>query len=281
MNIVHGGRMDFTERHNPRGGTFHYKRLVEGRSGTQGNFGLMLSRTFDNFVSPRHRHNFEQIRFQIEGVCDFGRDGEMLPGTMGYFPEGAFYGPQSAGGPALVLVLQFGGPSGSGYMSEDDLQRSVAELATKGAFREGVFYRAESEEGRPRQDAYEAAWENHNGRKLDYPEPLYPAPMLIQHTKATATDSLDGVHVREYGAFEGGTAARVLRLESGAATDIAGPAVLFILAGSGVIGDTPIEAQASVHIEAGETVSMHSHAPIEVLAMQLPSLPEKNAIPAA
>jgi len=272
MRIVHGGMMEFAERNNPRGGTFHYKRLVEGSSGTPGNFGLMLSRTYENFVSPRHRHNFEQFRYQIEGVCEFGRDGNMVPGTLGYFPEGAFYGPQSATGPALVLVLQFGGPSGSGYMSEDDLQRSVAQLCQQGEFREGVFYRTAGIEGRARQDAYEAAWENHNGRTMHYPEPLTPSPVLVAEAACDWQDDAPGVRVGCFGAFKGGAAASLVQLDAGAVRQIQGPAVLFVVSGSGTIASETIAAQASIEIEAGQTADLRADSLLAVLLMQLPRI---------
>jgi hypothetical protein len=269
MKIVHGGRMEFTERNNPRGGTFHFKRLVEGVPGTPGNFGLMLSRTYDNFVSPRHRHNFEQIRFQIEGVCAFGRDGDMLPGTVGYFPEGVFYGPQSAAGEALVLVLQFGGPSGSGYMSEDELQQSVAELSQVGEFRAGVFYRSQGE-GRARQDAYEAAWENRNKRPMTYPPGLYPAPVLTQDAAVDWQETDAGLWRKNFGRFNGGTAISMVKLAAGAELEMTGACVLFVSAGAGRIGAEAIEQQASIFLSAGERLALGTDAGIEVLVMQLP-----------
>jgi len=279
MNIVHGGRMEFSERNNPRGGTFHFKRLVEGTPGTAGNFGLMLSRTFDNFVSPRHRHNFEQIRFQLEGVCSFGRDGDMVPGTVGYFPEGVFYGPQSAEGEALVLVLQFGGPSGAGYMSEDELQTSVAELSQVGEFRAGVFYRT-SGEGRPRQDAYEAAWENRNKRPTTYPAGLYPSPILTQAETLPWQSETPAISVKSFGEFKGGTAVSVLKLESGATTVVTGPSVLFVVSGTGRVADQPIGAQASIHVFPGETLPLATNTGIELLRMQLPDIATEAAMAA-
>ncbi|HWK44251.1 MAG TPA: hypothetical protein VNT30_06010 [Stellaceae bacterium] len=276
MNIVHGGRMAFTERNNPRGGTFHYKRLVEGISGTPGNFGLMLSRTYDNFDSPRHHHNFEQIRFQLEGTCSFGRDGDMVPGTIGYFPEGAFYGPQSAEGAALVLVLQFGGPSGSGYMSEDDLQRSVAELSKVGEFRAGVFHRSTGE-GRKRQDAYEAAWENLNDRPLVYPKPLYPAPVLARDDTVAWQDTAAGLRTKPFGRFHGGTTVSVLTLAAGASHAVSGACILFVISGEGRIGDEPVEAHASLHLEAGETAALSAGAGLEVLVIELPRIEARAA----
>jgi hypothetical protein len=48
-----------------RGGTFHYRNLMEGTPGTIDNFQLSMGRNDKDFVSPRHRHNFEQFRFPV------------------------------------------------------------------------------------------------------------------------------------------------------------------------------------------------------------------------
>ena len=271
MKFVHGGRLDFATRNNPRGGVFHYKRLVEGTSGSPGNFGLMLSRTYEDFLSPRHRHNFEQVRFQIEGVCSFGRDGEMSPATMGYFPEGVYYGPQSADAAALVLVLQFGGPSGAGYMSEDDLQASVAQLSRVGSFRDGVFHRSVGE-GRRNQDAYEAAWENFNRRRLEYPPALYAAPTLVADSARDWEPLGPGVDHKFFGGFEGGTEISRLRLGAGARHEIAGAAVLFVLSGSGSIDAEPIAVESSAHLADDEAGTLVAGEGIDLLMVRLPSI---------
>lgn len=277
MRFVHGGRREFAVRNNPRGGEFHYKRLIEGVSGTPGNFGLMLSRTFDDFVSPRHRHNFEQVRFQIEGVCDFGRDGQMVPGTMGYFPEGVYYGPQSAAAAALVLVLQFGGPSGAGYMSEDDLQASVAQLSASGSFAGGVFHRS-SGDGRRNQDAYEAAWENFNGRRLEYPPALYQAPTLVADDAVGWQAAGPGVGRKSLGRFEGGTEISRLRLDGGARSEIAGEMVACVLSGDGAVGAEAIAAESSLYLGKDEAAALRAGAGLDLLLIGLPTIGARGEV---
>ena len=63
----------------------------------------------------------------------------MTPGTIGYFPEGTPYGPQSSSVSSLTLVLQFGGASGNGYMTLEQLEAGTAELKTHGTFERGCF----------------------------------------------------------------------------------------------------------------------------------------------
>src|SRR5262252_9483264 len=120
MRIVHGDQVEEKIRiHQHRQGMFRHRTVAAGEPGTPGNFILELVRTTDDFFSPRHKHNFDQFRYQLEGEFDFDRNGKMTPGTIGYFPEGTPYGPQSSSVSSLTLVLQFGGASGNGYMTQE------------------------------------------------------------------------------------------------------------------------------------------------------------------
>ena len=65
----------------------------------------------------------------------FSQDGSaMKPGSVAYFPEGTYYGPQSCPTGSETLVLQFGGASLSGYISAEEHERASAELAEHGTF---------------------------------------------------------------------------------------------------------------------------------------------------
>ena len=97
MRIVHGDQVPEKIRiHQHRQGVFRHRTVAAGEPGTPGNFILEMVRTTDDFFSPRHKHNFDQFRYQLEGEFDFDRNGKMTPGTIGYFPEGTPYGPQSS-----------------------------------------------------------------------------------------------------------------------------------------------------------------------------------------
>ena len=96
-----------------RGGTFHSRTMAEGVPGTPGNFKFSLSRLGTDYSGPRHRHNFDQYRFMIEGESDYGQDGPLKAGMLGYYPEGVPYGPQVNKTEIFCAVLQFGGASGS------------------------------------------------------------------------------------------------------------------------------------------------------------------------
>jgi hypothetical protein len=137
MKIVHADEIEWKRGLQHRGGTFHYRHLLEGNAGTPGNFHLGIGQQDGDFASPRHRHNFDQFRFQIEGTMDFDRNGKMAAGTLGYFPEGAAYGPQTSEGRSVTAVLQFGGASGSGYLSPAEVAATTEELKKFGTLRAG------------------------------------------------------------------------------------------------------------------------------------------------
>ena len=65
---------------NHRVGSFRYKDLGEGVPGTPGNFFLRMVWSETDFFSPRHLHNFDQVRVQVQGEFDFATDGTMKPG---------------------------------------------------------------------------------------------------------------------------------------------------------------------------------------------------------
>jgi hypothetical protein len=89
MKIVQGDQMPIdAEASNVRTGTLKKQVFLTGDEGTAGNFKFGLFHQTGDFFSPRHRHNFDQFRFQIEGDAGFDRNGTMRPDSIGYFPEG-------------------------------------------------------------------------------------------------------------------------------------------------------------------------------------------------
>jgi len=274
MNIVHGSKMDFIERANPRGGVFRYKSLFEYEAGSADSFYFSISQTFADFFSPRHRHNFDQIRFQLEGTSPFAHDGDMKPGSVGYFPEGTHYGPQTATGEAIVLVLQFGGASGYGYMGESQLQRSIADLKQVGEFKDGVFFRRIGE-GRPQQDAYEASWEHWSGRKLEYPSPRYGKPVMMSPDAFAwvADETRPGVEHKHLGSFnELGTAISFHRLAPDASCDFKGPMVAYVTSGDGSADGNELLTESALHVGKGEVATISTSGGIEMFTIQLPRI---------
>ena len=181
MKIVQTDEIPLRRALEHRGGIFHGRIMVEGAPGALDNFQVSYGQMGGDFNSPRHRHNFEQIRFQLEGVLDYGRDGKLVQGMVGYFPEGVYYGPQSQD-PSInckTIVLQFGGASGSGYLSQAEVKAGMDELKSEGEFKDGVFRRRADVEGKRNLDGYQAIWEHVNDRPMVYPKPRYPQPIFM------------------------------------------------------------------------------------------------------
>src|SRR5262245_41284371 len=236
MNIVQGDELDWVRGLEHRGGTFHFRHLMDGTPGTLGNFSLSMGRNDKDFVSPRHRHNFDQFRFQLEGDLNFARDGIMTPGMVGYFPEGAAYGPQTSEATAMTIVLQFGGASGSGYLSRKEVKAGMDALKQFGSFEAGVYRRNEGVLGKRNMDGYEAIWAHVNGRDLQYPKPRYPDAIMMDRERFAwvPVAGHPGVCEKVLGAFtERRAQAAFLRLEAGASYPGAGRAIYVAYNGKG------------------------------------------------
>ena len=267
---------------NHRVGTFRYKDLGEGLPGTPGNFYLRMVWSGEDFFSPRHLHNFDQVRVQIEGEFDFAGDGSMKPGDIGYFPEGTPYGPQTSQKHTVQLVLQIGGPSGSGYISQAQRVDAVESLSRTGQFSDGRYF-AGGGTGSTGIDGFQAAWEEALGRKMVYPPRRFQKPVLMD-PEALAWEALPGqpgVDRRQLWRFgRQAVAADLYRAAPGAALALAGPATCFVKRGAGHVqagsdghDESPGSAFESfdvVHIEQGESVTLRPREATQLLVFRHP-----------
>ena len=221
MKLVQGDQVPLQRALEYRGGMFHSRRVIEGTPGTIDNFQLSIGVSQGDFYSPRHRHNFEQIRVQLDGTLDYDRDGKMSAGIVGYFPEGVFYGPQSQNPDevATAAVLQFGGASGSGYLSNAETRAAMEELKQLGEFKNGVFRRKVPFHGRKNADGNQAIWEHHHQRPIVFPKPRYPQPIMMDPKNSVwvPVEGAPGVHEKLLGVFtERRTEAGLYKLDPGA-----------------------------------------------------------------
>ena len=272
--VINLESVPLVERPNVREGILRTRRLLTGEPGTPGNFSLQLSST-PTYYSPRHRHNFDQVRFQIRGDFDFSADGVMKPGCVAYFPEGTYYGPQSSPSPSETLVLQFGGASGSGYLSAEQFEQGTAELAKHGTFTNGVYTKAKPGGGKINKDAYEAVWEQVNGRPLAYPRERYLRPVFMDPANFDWIASADqpGVDAKHLGEFsERRTRVALYRIAPGANLHLADHSIYFVTAGSGAVSSEPLQRHATIHLSAGERATACASAiePVELLHIGLP-----------
>ena len=280
MKIAHESQTPWSPVRTVRGGVIRFRCLLEGREGTPNNYSVVIADTDVSFKSPRHRHNFDQIRITLEGSTNFGPRHNIEVGDVAYFPEGTHYGPQDqalVGASSLAMVVQFGGASGEGYMSQRQLFEGQKELANHGRFEGGVYRRNEGEEGRRNQDAYEAIWEFQNGRPLRYPKPRLTEPVHFRAGQVPWHPLADqpGVSVKSLGVFtERDIAIGGLRLEAGARMPLPADTrqrLVFFTGGQGTIeGQGTWMPRSAAHIEAGEAITLHAETATEAVVLALP-----------
>jgi hypothetical protein len=264
------------ERQHVREGVFRSRRILNGTPGTPGNFSLQIG-VAPSYYSPRHRHNFDQVRYQLDGDFDFAADGVMKAGSVAYFPEGTYYGPQSSAAENSTLVLQFGGASGSGYISPEQYEKASAELAKHGTFAKGVYTQLKADGGKINKDAYEAVWEQVNGRPLVYPKQRYLRPVFMDPESFEWVPLADqpGVSWKNLGEFsERRTRVALYKISPGAALPLAENSIYFVLAGAGTAGGKPFDRHATIYLriddQATACVPSNAVAPAEVLHIGLP-----------
>ena len=260
----------------PREGQMHYHPFMTGKPGEPDNFTLVVYYTDPDYVTPRHRHNFDQIRVQIEGdEYDYSRNGKMRLGDVGYFPEGTYYGPAKSGEKVATLLLQIGGMSGQGYMSQPEYRAAVDELKKRGEFGGGIFTWFDDKGQKHNQDGYEAVWEHCRQQRLEYPPERFQAPVFM------SPDSFDwfpyegatGVDHKFLGSFGegGGMRLGLFRMAAGA-TIASAPQrmIFFVMDGAGRANDQPWKKQSAIHVERGESCTLTAQEPSTLFYIGIP-----------
>ena len=279
MDIKHGDDTPGECVSGHRGGGIDFRHLLIGREGAKDNHHLSMWRENGGFFSPRHRHNFDQIRICLEGEVSVTPDQTIRPGGIGYFPEGVAYGPQDSKVPSLGVVMQFGGASGDGFVSFRQMAEAFSALKQQGTFEGGVFRRERASTApgtKLNQDGYEAIWEHVTGRRLAYPAPRYSAPLVMYpENYAWEEDAAQpGVARRHLGTFtERHVELSTLRLGAGASCAMparTGVRVYFALSGTGSAGDQAYRALSAWETAPGEPLTLRADTPSEIFVAGLP-----------
>jgi hypothetical protein len=186
-----------------REGVLAQKHLLIGKDGSPINFDLNVGRTGNGgWQAPRHRHNFDQIRYVIKGTYPYGKDKILREGCVGYFPESVYYGPQDRPEGLETMVLQFGGASGNGYLSVAQREAANEALKQKGEFKNGVFTYYDEKGQRHNQDGSEACFEHATGRKLEFAPPRYEDVIVMDPSAyAWIPQGAEGMYVKWLGSF--------------------------------------------------------------------------------
>jgi hypothetical protein len=271
-----------------RRGGLHFRYLLEGEEGAKDNYSLFLVEFTEDYATPRHRHNFEQIRIMLEGAFSFAPGRVQEEGSVGYFCEGGYYTQQGVGD-ARMLLLQVAGPSGEGYMSHDALRKGGDELAKGGRFDDGVYIWKDDGGKTHKADGYEAVWEHVHGRPISYTEPRYADPVILNPSAFSYLPhpSCPGIEERSLGRFhERGLEVRQRRMARGSACSFAAGErgwLFFALSGEGRAGNEPWGAESAFALAPGEAVEISCSEDSEFYMFGLPAfgeaeggLPEKS-----
>jgi hypothetical protein len=185
-----------------REGVLAQKHLLFGKDGTPTNYDLNMGRAGSGgWRTPRHRPNFDQIRYVIKGQLPYGENLPLPEGWIAYFPENVPYGPQDRAEGLETMVLQFGGASGQGYLSVAQREAANAILNTKGVFTKGMFTYTDADGAEHTIDGSAACFEQATGRKLDFATPRYADVGAMNPDAFAWAEEEDGVFSKTLGTF--------------------------------------------------------------------------------
>lgn len=287
MRLAHGKDIEFTQpRTSHREAGILFKHLLTGEPGQPDCYELSLTRVVTRYEAPRHRHNFDQVRWQLDGTFGDGKGDDLPTGWVGYYPEGTYYA-IDATGPCEQLTLQSGAPTGFGFMPYAKLFAGAAELAKLGTFKDGVFRRNDATNLPPgvkrNQDGYEAVWQHVMGTPVVYPKPRFAAPVLMDPEAFGWLSDGPGVARRALGQFtERGVGMAQLRLDAGACVTHAASArtLLFVLDGQGSIDGQPIYKASAIELAPGEQATLAGGAMV-LAVLTLPDFAQAAVLQAA
>lgn len=260
---------------NIRQGDVRSWLLLEGRRGDPGTFELRYNEIAAGYETPRHRHNFEQVRWVLEGKFTLAKDKFIQAGEVGYWPEGVYYG-GPAEGELKAITLQCGGPSGYGVLSLEQVAEGRAALSRSGSFHDGVYTVVDAQGRKRNRDSYEAIWEYLNNRPIEYPNPRYREVAVIDPQAHLARQSAPGIRLRHLGTFsEGYTALILIEADAGATLELGHArqaSVAFLRSGELADRGRRYPARSAFHLEAGEKARLAVEQAAQVLQIRLPQL---------
>ena len=270
----------YKEVGNHRMGSREIRTLLNGKEGALDNYRMGFSKgeSTDGWSAPRHRHPFEQVRLPLTGDYVIGKD-EILPaGWVGYFPESAYYGPQVMSPNLTMVVLQYGGPSGTGYRSVRQRKEAFAALSAKGKFEGGAYTWVDEQGKKHNQDSAEAVWEYINKRKLVYPEARFRSLVLMNPAAFNwvKDDAQSGVARKLLGRFsERDIRIDLVRVEKGASLTFGthkASEILFLKEGAlSHEGKDYGDYSAFATEPAEQPTTLRATAPSECLYVKLPT----------
>ncbi len=259
-----------------RKGNVKLTYLAKGKPGPS-NYSAFITDT-ESWETPRHKHIFDQMKICLRGGTQYGGI-ETPVGSVVYIPEGVYYGPQTREPGTLQFTVQFGGPSGQGYIGGEERRAAMAELKKTGTFEDGFYTWIDAKGRKHQQDSFEVCVEKVTGRKVEYPQPRYNEMIVMNpdHFHWSATDA-NGVAFKWLGTFtEYSTRVGIVRLNKGGvlhAGQNKAPEILLVIKGSVRRGEQTYPLHTAFGLEAKEgPVAIHADEPAELWYLQLPVFP--------
>jgi hypothetical protein len=259
-----------------REGVLAQKHLLVGEDNSPNNFDLNLGRTGGGgWRAPRHRHNFDQIRYVMKGNYPYGENLTLPEGWIAYFPESVYYGPQDRPEGLETMVLQFGGASGQGYLSVAQREAANAALNQKGEFKKGMFIYTDESGQQQQKDGSEACFEEATGRKLEFAPPRYEDVIAMNpNAYEWMPTKKQGVYVKWLGSFtERNARIGFVRLDPGATYEAGlhpSIEILFLAKGEVSFNNEAYGPESAFEFEANEgPVGLKATRPTEFVCMVL------------
>jgi hypothetical protein len=223
----------------------------------------------ETFTAPRHRHDFEQIRFGISGHQVFGPGLESDPGDVIYFPSAAYYGPEVITG-AEQLLLQWSRT----WVTREQQRVAMDALKKKGTFGEHGLYRSVDDNGEVYEvDGVQAVWEYTYGRPLVLGEPRYPSPIKMS-PQSFEWIKADGLSRKTLGRFtENDVVIDMVRWDGAAVAHHLLPdrtTMLWVISGSVQAEGTPCEPGTAIFSDFGEASKVVGEPGTEVICFGFP-----------
>jgi hypothetical protein len=277
MRVSEASNLESARVGSMRAGVLEQKFLLTGDDDSPNNYVLNVGRTgAGGWGTPRHRHNFDQIRYVLKGTYPLMPGKVMTEGSVAYFPESVHYGPQDRPEGLEMMVLQFGGSSGAGFLSVARREAANDALKKKGEFTKGVFTYVDENGQRQEMDGSAACFVEATGKELTFAEPRYSDVILMDPAayEWIPTDA-PGVHTKWLGSFtERNTRIGFIRVdadgvfEAGKQPSIE---ILFLSKGAVSVDGRKYEPYAAFEFQANEgPIQIKALEPSEFLCMVLP-----------
>lgn len=237
-------------------------------------------------TTPHHHHAFQQIRWAESGRMNYEPDRYIEAGDLGYFPRGAWYGPQVRDeGVSITFQFGFDGEKQHGSKFWDQYQDAAIEkLKERGTFENGLYIDVDPVTGELRErdsvDAlYAEQYKMHTGKEFTIAPEGYDAAIILHPAAFEYYKASDGVEMKNFGSLfdhpgpDGDIRLGMVRLSGGTFTCTEDRAqVIWSLTPGLVAAGDEYPQHTYVYSPRGESVELENTSPVEMHVVTFPRL---------